>query len=614
MSNQTLQNLGDAIFGDIDNNPFLNELYDNILYNYAITKFNLTEKRQMREVDVVSALRFADLLSKSTHAVNRDKHKMWAQEIIILLYSLYPDNPDVRFYAGSVFANTGNYQARKIIESDFYGTTALERFFAEYQNDYLTIPAAPELRFFGAQKNAYDHLSDDHFSYSGPTSMGKSFLMRMYIKDQIQRGVKMNFALIVPTKALINEIYKQVIDEDLKNLLSEHNYKVVTAAGDIALEGKHNFILVLTPERLLYLLISKPDLQIDYLFIDEAHKLSGKNSRGPFYYKTVDMLLKRKKKPHFVFASPNIPNPEVYLKSHFGKEYDEALEQFVLEHPERVCQFASLDDNNISQQARDFKQLSIQNPDCVMFLDRGAEEKPYYVRNGKLILFASDRLMEIDGRLTFSQPISDIWDDVLPNDIHNEGGVELKKGKKPEKLIARILELCTDEGDLVIDFFAGSGTTGAVAMKMHRRFILCEQMDYIETITRQRIINTMMGDTRGVSVNYGWQGGGSFVYCELAKLNQTVVEEIEAAADDETLTAIYEKMISSGFISYKVNPASIAAAADDFAALSLDDKKRFLMEILDKNLLYVNYCDMDDEEFGISDADKAFTRSFYREG
>ena len=80
------------------------------------------------------------------------------------------------------------------------------------------------------------------------------------------------------------------------------------------------------------------------------------------------------------------------------------------------------------------------------------------------------------------------------------------------------------------------------------------------------------------------------------------------------MTAIYEKMISSGFISYKVNPASIAAAADDFAALSLDDKKRFLMEILDKNLLYVNYCDMDDEEFGISDADKAFTRSFYREG
>ena len=88
MNSQTIQNLGDAIFSDIDNNPFLNELYDNILYNYAITKFNLSDKRQMREIDVMSALRFADLLSKSTHAVNRDKHKMWGQEIIILLHAL----------------------------------------------------------------------------------------------------------------------------------------------------------------------------------------------------------------------------------------------------------------------------------------------------------------------------------------------------------------------------------------------------------------------------------------------------------------------------------------------------------------------------------------------
>lgn len=59
MSNPALQNLGNAIFSDIDNNPFLNELYDNILYNYAITKFNLSDKRQMREIDVMSALRFA---------------------------------------------------------------------------------------------------------------------------------------------------------------------------------------------------------------------------------------------------------------------------------------------------------------------------------------------------------------------------------------------------------------------------------------------------------------------------------------------------------------------------------------------------------------------------
>ena len=89
---------------------------------------------------------------------------------------------------------------------------------------------------------------------------------------------------------------------------------MVTAASDIALEEEHNYIFALTPERLLYLLISQPKVQIDYLFVDEAHKLSGKNSRAPFYYKVVDMLLKREHKPHFIFASPNIPNPQVYLR------------------------------------------------------------------------------------------------------------------------------------------------------------------------------------------------------------------------------------------------------------------------------------------------------------
>ena len=433
MKNQLLQNLGDAIFRDIDKNPFLNELYDNILYNYAITKFGLAGVRQMREIDVLSALRFADLLSKSTHAVNRDKHKMWAQEIIILLYSLYPDNPDVKLYAGSVFMNTGNYQAKKLIESDFRGVTALERFFTEFQNDYLTIPAAPELRFFGAQKNVYDHLSDRCFSYSGPTSMGKSFLMRMHIKDQIQHGAKMNYALIVPTKALINEIYKQIIDEDLKGLLAEHNYKVVTSAGDIALEGKHNFILVLTPERLLYLLISKPDLQIDYLFIDEAHKMSGKNSRGPFYYKTVDMLLKRERPPHFIFASPNIPNPEVYLKLLSDIECsnnDNRLHSTF--SPVAQIKF-SIDLNKHSVSVYNdhtgemdyLAEINDHNATLASFLwmfEKINRDLPFE-RKQQTIVYCNGKSKAVDNALAFAKPLSELQDadlNALSRDITNE--------------------------------------------------------------------------------------------------------------------------------------------------------------------------------------------------
>lgn len=313
MSESKMMSLGDAIFSHIVENDFLNELYDNILYNYGLKKFHLEEMREMRAIDVSAALRFADLLSKSTHPQDSDAHKMWAQEIVSLLNSLYEDNAEIRLYAGSVFSNTGNKRGIELIKSTYTTSTAMEKIFSAFSADYLSIPTEPDKQFLHSQKNIYDHLNDDYFSYSGPTSMGKSFIMQMFIKEQIVNGAEKNFVLVVPTKALINEIRSQAIKE-LKELLLQYNYRVVTAAGDLALEGNHNFIFVLTPERLLYLMISKPDLQFDYLFIDEAHKLSGRNSRAPFYYKVVDKLASREHKTHIIFASPNIPNPEIYLK------------------------------------------------------------------------------------------------------------------------------------------------------------------------------------------------------------------------------------------------------------------------------------------------------------
>jgi len=306
--------LGDAIFVDIDSNEYLNEIHEKILFNYALRLFQLETKGKVKEFDLLDALRFADLLSKSNHQEASVRHKMWAQEIIVLLNELYPDNSLVKLYAGSVFSSVGNHRGLQKINADYKDISTFERVFAQYRSDYLTIPADTEKKFFSEQKLAYDHLDDPCFSYSGPTSMGKSFIMRMFIKDEIVlQGAQKNYALIVPTKALINEVRSSIIN-DLNDNLKKRNYRVVSAASDIALEEEHNYIFVLTPERLLYLLISRPELQIDYLFLDEAHKLSGKNSRGPFYYKVVDMLLKRPKKPHFIFASPNIPNPQVYLR------------------------------------------------------------------------------------------------------------------------------------------------------------------------------------------------------------------------------------------------------------------------------------------------------------
>lgn len=298
------------------------------------------------------------------------------------------------------------------------------------------------------------------------------------------------------------------------------------------------------------------------------------------------------------------------LKSHFGEKYDDALEQFVVEHASQVVRLASLDENQIGTEAVSAKKRSLESPGSIIHIPR-ENANDYYIMNGNCILFAKDRMINVDGKLTFSQAATDIWDDVLPNDLSNEGNVEFKKGKKPEKLLSRIMELCTNPTDLVMDFFAGSGTTGAVCLKMKRRFILAEQMNYAHTITYNRLMATIKGENRGVSRTYNWTGGGSFVYCELAKANERFAEEIEAATNDEQIQRIWQAMQETGFLSWKIEPKAIVEGVNDFAELSLNDKKRFLMECLDKNLLYIPLSEIDNTEFGVSAEDKKLNREFY---
>lgn len=219
-------------------------------------------------------------------------------------------------------------------------------------------------------------------------------------------------------------------------------------------------------------------------------------------------------------------------------------------------------------------------------------------------------------------PLSTVWSDIQqvyadPRAYKegNKADVEViksfKGGQKPEALIKRLIDMTTDPGDLILDYHAGTGTTGATALKMGRRFILCEQMESQMAIIKSRLEKAIGGDTAGVSKQVNWQGGGSFVYCELAKSNQKFVERIEAAKKDSELEKIWTEMLKTGFISCKIDPANFSMKDEDFKALSLKDKKRILMDLLDMNQLYVNYCDIDDKTFEVSAADKVFTKSFY---
>lgn len=302
---------GERLFSKIDDNAYLQKLYHNILINYSKRLFRLDEMEE-RPIDIEDAITFADILSKSCGTNLSEIHKTHAQEMVALLYDMNPENAQIKYYLGSVLANTGNFLGMERMTPTFESATLLDRMSMYFNRDYLTVPSDRNLRFFPAQKEIYDNLTRPYFSYSAPTSMGKSFMMRVFIKQQIMSGVKKNFALLIPTKALINEVTSELI-ESLTTLLQENDYRIVTSSGSLALEAKHNYIFALTPERLLYILIGNPHIQIDYLFIDEAHKMSSGDQRSAFYFKVIEKLEERQIKPHIIFASPNIPNPNVYL-------------------------------------------------------------------------------------------------------------------------------------------------------------------------------------------------------------------------------------------------------------------------------------------------------------
>ncbi|MDL0105484.1 site-specific DNA-methyltransferase [Campylobacter ovis] len=182
---------------------------------------------------------------------------------------------------------------------------------------------------------------------------------------------------------------------------------------------------------------------------------------------------------------------------------------------------------------------------------------------------------------------------------------------KPEALLQRIIEISTNENDLVLDFFAGSGTTLAVAHKMKRRYIGIEQMDYIESITKERLKKVIEGEQGGVSKAVSWSGGGSLIYCELANLNAKFIDMIENSSDENELNQIYEKLIKFAFIDYRVDIQNDLKDLE-FAALEFIDKKRILKKCLDRNMDYIPYADMGDSDYKIDERTKKLNDIFYK--
>ncbi|WP_436668195.1 DNA methyltransferase [Latilactobacillus sakei] len=186
---------------------------------------------------------------------------------------------------------------------------------------------------------------------------------------------------------------------------------------------------------------------------------------------------------------------------------------------------------------------------------------------------------------------------------------------KPEQLISDILQIGSNENDTILDFFMGSATTQAVAMKMNRRFIGIEQMDYIKTVSVERLKKVIAGEQGGISKDVNWQGGGSFVYAELMEKNQGYLKDVQQAETTKQLEDVVNRMIEGGAdFDFRVDIEKVLQDPE-YQAMALADKKQLIVKVIDKNQLYYAYSDMDDRDVQelMSDSDIAFNKSFYGE-
>ena len=289
--------------------------------------------------------------------------------------------------------------------------------------------------------------------------------------------------------------------------------------------------------------------------------------------------------------------------------FSNLVSEFAIKNSNKVFRYTEIG-NKAGKSLIELRDTSKNDPTEVFKYER-QDYYDVFVINGKEIAFYNKKVRTIDNVRTPSIQLSNIWTDIAYEGIASEGGVTLKGGKKPEKLLRRIIEMATNEGDYVLDCFLGSGTTAATAHKLSRKYIVIEQLDYGKNDCVYRLDNVIKGEKSGISKLVDWEGGGSFVYCELAELASKYSDRIEQAKSPEELIAIWDDLKESSNLSYKVDPKTFDKNIQSFNELAFEDQQRFLIEVIDKNQLYVNYSEIDDETNGISDLDRKYNKLFY---
>ncbi|WP_434334520.1 site-specific DNA-methyltransferase [Mycoplasma capricolum subsp. capricolum] len=246
-----------------------------------------------------------------------------------------------------------------------------------------------------------------------------------------------------------------------------------------------------------------------------------------------------------------------------------------------------------------------------VIIKKGHIFKKEYINNKNLIEARYDKYYYKKTNILPPKSIVDISNSQGTKHLVQIFNDKIFSNPKSEELLQHIIRLSTKPSDIILDFFLGSGTTAAVAHKMNRRYIGIEQMDYIQDITIERLKKVINGEQGGISKSVNWQGGGSFLYCELIENAKQLINDIQKA-DESNILELKNKIFNDERVIPYITKSELEKYNQEFENLSLEDKKKVLIKIIDKNKLYINYSEINDKDYNIQQSDKYFSNSFYK--
>jgi adenine-specific DNA-methyltransferase len=336
------------------------------------------------------------------------------------------------------------------------------------------------------------------------------------------------------------------------------------------------------------------------------------------YGNVVDYILMYAKSSEYNFnpqKSLDNPNTQTYIK-----------ERFVYKDPDGRAYMKSPLINPSNRPTMQYDYKGYKSPPKGWLV---TEDKMKQFEEMGLLVFPEDKSQRISKKIYLDeyegQPINCLWDDIYVINPMAKESLDFV-GQKPEKLLKRIIESCVEQGEIVLDFNLGSGTTAAVAHKLGLQYIGIEQMDYIEEVAVNRLKEVIgnaevsegelfgisKGDGKGISKEVGFKGGGNFIYFELKKNNEFFTEQVNMATNNKELMNIWEQMKAKSFLNYNMDIKKQDQHLEEFKTLTIAEQKQHLCEILDKNQLYVNLSSLNDKDFACTNEEMKVTKDFYQ--